>query len=331
MLAKLLASIPAACRFVPFLLGIVLLVAAAAATVGGFSLDLGLVELSARNPARLAMEGCIALFIAAILRWNACDRRLAVAITLLLAVHYVALIAESTPRRVGDGYEDIAMARQLSAGRPPSLTPPEAQALAEEFRSIPGYAAVPGSMLELVAADGRQEFIHFWTYSLVVAPVLAAVAWAGGHWNHAFAAVNVGLLLTLAYVLLRRTQPSIALAIVAGPVIWWIDKAHVEVFTFAVLGMCVVLLAEAPAISIFLAGVLASQNPAFVLVLAAVAAPAIWQATDRMRILAAAAGASLVAASNPLYDILAPRAPIPARTGRRLGVAIVHRRRDAFL
>jgi len=84
-------------------------------TTGGFAFSLGPLHVSATDPARLFMEGCLALLAWAAVALERPDKRAALIVTCLVMAYYVALVAESSTRRVGDGHEYIAMARQLSS------------------------------------------------------------------------------------------------------------------------------------------------------------------------------------------------------------------------
>ena len=212
-------------------------------------------------------------------------------------------MAESSPRWVGDGHEYIAMARQLSAFRPPSVSQRDIDTVAGEMAALPGYGPTDLREPTLVAADGRQDFRHFWLYPLAVAPVLAVVRATGLHWNHAFTVVNIALLGVFAWYALSTLGTSATVLLACSPIIWWIDKAHIEVFNFALLGTALVLCRRAPRTALLLLGVLTAQNPGFAVILVPVAAALLWKAhgTERRSLAAAAAAAALVAAMHPAY------------------------------
>lgn len=269
----------------------------------GFTLALGPVRISATDPARLAMEGAVALLAWAVITFERPGTRAASIVTAVLMAYYVALAAESSPRRVGDGHEYIAMARQLSRLRAPNLSQAELDAVRGEMAGVPGYGLTDLREDSLVGSDGRQDFRHFWVYPLLVAPVLAAVRGLGLHWNIAFTAVNLALLAGFAWCAAARLRPDVAVLLACSPVIWWIDKAHVEVFNYTLVGMALLLLETAPRIALLLLGCVTAQNPAFATILIPVAAVTLWSAerSDRRRIGAAAAAAVLVACVHPAY------------------------------
>lgn len=283
--------------------GLLIAGAALAWALGGFAFALGPVHVSATDPARLLMEGCVALLAWAFTALERPSRRTTRVASALLLSFYVALAAESSPRRVGDGFEYIAMARQLSALAPPSLSREELDALEREMSALPGYEPVAIRESPLVAFDGRREFVHFWIYPLVVAPVLFVARLAGVHWNHAFTVVNIALLTGFAWCAIARLRLHAAILLAASPIIWWIDKAHVEVFDYTLVGTALVLVKSAPRTSLLLLGVVTAQNPAFAVLLVPVAGTMIWRArgTDRRALAIAAGTAALLAALHPAY------------------------------
>jgi hypothetical protein len=170
-------------------------------------------------------------------RWSLRDRRAA----LIAVLYFVALLgaaAASTPRRVGDGGEYVVMAMQLASGRGPSVSAGQLAAFKDELLAVGG--GFESSLLDypdLVAADGGQDFLHFFLYPLVVAPVMSIARTVDVHPNWAFTVVNA-LLLAGALFLIARHVPLIA--VIAGfvsPIIWWVDKAHTEAFWFALVSV----------------------------------------------------------------------------------------------
>lgn len=196
------------------------------------------------------------------MRWRLRDRRAA----LIAVLYFVALLGvavTSTPRRVGDGGEYLVMAMQLAAGRGPSINSEQLAAFKDELRTV--GAGFESSLLDypdLVAADGRQDFLHFFLYPLVVAPVMAIVRSVGLHPNWAFTAVNA-LLLAGAVFLIARHVPLIA--VIGGfvsPIIWWVDKAHTEAFLFALVSVAAVTLRQQPGVALMAFACAGAQNAA---------------------------------------------------------------------
>ncbi len=84
--------------------GTLLLAAAGIAWMtGGFAFTLGPLHVSATDPARLLMEGAVALLAWAAVTLERPDKRAALIVTCVVMAYYVALVAESSTRRVGDG------------------------------------------------------------------------------------------------------------------------------------------------------------------------------------------------------------------------------------
>lgn len=179
----------------------------------------------------------------------------------------VGLALTATPRRVGDGLEYIATALNVRAGRSPALSEADKSALAPTVALWEG--APPISSLDwpdLVGRDGRQDTPHVWFYPAVVAPVLWLTDQVSWHPNHAFTAVNV-MCLAAAWIALRRRASLITTALLcASPIVWWVDKAHTEVFLFALLILAFSQARGGRPSALALAGLAAAQNPGLLIV-----------------------------------------------------------------
>ena len=232
-------------------------------------------------------------------RCRLCNRRAA----LLAALYFAALVlvsAASTPRRVGDGGEYFAMAMQFASGRPPSLSAEELQHVRQEFAAL--GAGFESSLLEypdLVGRDGRQDFLHFFLYPLVVAPAMPLTTALGLHPNWAFTLVNA-LLLAAAGLIVLRHAPIVAwVAGFIGPIVWWTDKAHTEAFLFATLSVAAVVFRDRPTLALIAFALAGAQNAALAAAFP-VFAVLLWLATRRTTFthrtwMAVIAGAALVA------------------------------------
>ena len=86
-----------------------------------------------------------------------------------------------------------------------------------------------------------------------------------------FTAVNLILLLLTAAVLQARAGAAGALVLLGGPLLWWLDKAHPEVFLVSLTSCALALLPKRPGPALVLLGLAAAQNPSFTLALAAAA------------------------------------------------------------
>jgi hypothetical protein len=174
----------------------------------------------------------------------------------------------SPPRPVGDSRDHVAMATALA-----HFTAP---------RSI----------------SGEQRP---WFYALAAAPFARAFETLGRDPQSGFTALNLLLLAGAAVLLVRRVSTIAAVLLAGGPILWWIDKPHPEVFLFASITAAFVLIRTAPWLAILALGFASAQEPAIVPALVAAlvfAALPTGFATGRVWI--AAAVALLLAALNPL-------------------------------
>lgn len=168
------------------------------------------------------------------------------------------LVAGSTPRHVGDAGEYLAMAVNLARLSSPSLT---AAQIAEARTRLPEGAGAQLTQPELRAPDGRQDFAHFWFYPLLAAPFVRVALWLGLDPYFGFTVLNILLLAGLTMLLSTRMSAAGVVLIVLSPVLWWIDKAHTEVFTFTLVAIALFLLREKPWWSAVAFGAAATQNP----------------------------------------------------------------------
>jgi hypothetical protein len=253
-----------------------LLLAVVAAATGGVRLAAGPLRLSATSAGRLVFQAALCWLAAVLLAprpegpslpWRA-RPMLAIAAVLLGAV------SDSHPQRVGDGTEYVAMALNLAAARPPSLSSDDVTTAHAVFDASPGFerARLPSGP---AGADGRRDTYHFWLYSLVAAPGVALARTLGVHVNYAFTLVNGALLLGVAWLLLRGGHTLAACLLVAGPPLWWVDKAHAEVFLFATIAGAMLGLARQPALATVSAGLASAQNPTGLVVFAGTAVSAL--------------------------------------------------------
>jgi hypothetical protein len=159
----------------------------------------------------------------------------------------VILSLTATPRRSGDAHQYLAMAWQWSQLRPPSLSPEEELRYRAWLEAqSPGSGFPDGARAirqPALIRDGRQEFSHFWIYPLLTAPATGIAAAIGAHPLVAFTVTNA-LLLGAALWATARTFGSIpALFVIASPLVWFLARAQVEIFTVALL--CLTMAAAA--------------------------------------------------------------------------------------
>jgi len=182
------------------------------------------------------------------------------------ALLLVVCAATSPPRRVGDGGEYVAMALNLARTGSPSFTRDDIDRVEAELRSIgSGFEIVRLTMPGLEGRDGRQEMPHFWLYSATAAPFVVLAETAGIHVNHAFTLVNAALLLVAAVVIARHAGAPLAALILVSPIVWWVDKAHGDSATYALLAIGLTLIRGPLWIAAPILGIAAAQNPAIAL------------------------------------------------------------------
>jgi hypothetical protein len=272
-----------------------LVLAAIVAVTGGLETSVAGVPISATSAARLLFEGAVLVLIGMLVA----PKPRGIALVACIALFLVAAAADSEPRRVGDGFEYLGMARNLSRLAPPSLAEAEFDAITAEMASHGDTSWDSAPLRSLRGEDGRYDFPHFWLLSLVAAPLVGIAAAAGLHPAMGFTALNILLLLGATLLLVRRGAAMAAVAF-AATMLWWVDKAHAEMFIAVTAGAGVLLLPTAPVVSLLLLGAAAAQMPVMAVLLAAGVVVAVLRERTG-RIVAAAVVAAAIAALHPLY------------------------------
>ena len=237
------------------------------------------------------------------------SRRLLPAFGLLL----LALLATSRPQRVGDAREYLAMAMNLARLGPPALSPAEMATTQARLDRL-HFTGLSLTTPALRAPDGRQDFYHFWLYPALAVPEIWLTSLAGVHPNFGFAALNVLLFIGALRVVSQRVAWWIAAVVFCGPVLWWIDKAHTEVFTVSLLAVACVLLREAPWWSMVCLGAAATQNLPVAALIACVAVTAPLLRDDAWRdsrFWIGASAAAALALLHPAYYLWRLGVPNP--------------------
>jgi hypothetical protein len=187
------------------------------------------------------------------------------------AILLAVLAATSVPRWVGDGQEYLSMASAFRSGRWPEI-----------------------------------DAGHFWLYSAVATPFVTMTDAMMFGEAAGFALLN-GLLLTWACAVAAGRSSSVVIALVfVGPIIWWLDKVHAEVFLFSLLALSIAWLDDKPGRSLLALGAAAAQNPSIAPLLPLAAVMQVRRQSIRNEAsfwMCAAAGGAL-ALLNPLYYLV---------------------------
>ncbi len=217
----------------------------------------------------------------------------------------MCLIAGSPPRLVGDGREYLAQALEFASFHGPAFRPtdiPHIQAELARFDPVLANWDIWSSTVGDV--DRGRAFLHFWFYSLLAAPGIWLTNVAGTPPTFAFTGLNLLLLGIALWVALPRVGAGGCVLLFAGPIIWWIDKAHTEVFTFGLLIVTLALMRDRPWWSMVAAGVAATQNPPIAILVPIVFAVAVQRDRAALRggrVIAGAAVGLALALLHPIY------------------------------
>jgi hypothetical protein len=239
-----------------------------------------------------------AVALASVLLLKPGGRRTFAFLTTLIGL-IISLVAQSPTRPVGDTREYVLMSINLARLERPSVTTAQLSQIPALF---PGATADDMVMPELTGPDGRQDFPHFWFYSLLAAPFVGVAQLVGAHAVSGFTVLNLLLLVGAALLVLERTTPAVALFIVAGPILWWVDKAHAEVLTFSMIVVGLTMLPSRPWWSIAAFGIASVQSPAAAgAAVIAIGCAFFTRGWRDRRIWAASLAAVVGAALHPLY------------------------------
>lgn len=208
---------------------------------------------------------------------------------LLFLAWAIALLAPSSPIVIGDGVEYVTMTEKLAHFEPTSMTVADARA-----RGLTSIATR--------ATDRWYEFVHFWLYSALAVPLHWMTRLLGVSPLAAFTTLNLIALASLLAILRARVAWPATLFLVAGPIWWWVDKPHTEVFTYTLLTAAFAWLPSRAHWSVIAIALASAQNPPIGLLMPL----AVWQgwrtrsAPPRVwaRCLAIACA---IAALHPLY------------------------------
>ncbi len=218
----------------------------------------------------------------------------------------ICLLAGSPPRLVGDGREYLAQAMQFASLRAPAFRPADIPHIQSQLaRFDAGLAEWDIRGATVPDSNRGRVFLHFWFYALLAAPGLWVTNAIGAPPTLAFAALNATLFGTALWVALPRIGPAACLLLFGGPILWWLDKAHTEVFTFSLLMMTFALFRDRPWWSIVAAGAAATQNPPLAILVVLVLAACVLRrprAVQDHRVIAGAAAGLGLALLHPVYN-----------------------------
>jgi hypothetical protein len=219
--------------------------------------------------------GAFALIIGSaliLLRTLVVPRRSGVLTLVAIVGLTTGLTLRSPSRHVGDSREHVAMASSLAHGAAPR------------------------------PADGG-SLRRSWFYALTAAPLVRGAEIVGREPRFGFAVLNIGLLAGAGALLARLISPVAAVLLAAGPIVWWVDKAHPDVFIFSLLCLAFALLPVKPWWAIVALGLAAAQEPSLVVaLLAALAFAALPTGFADRRLWLAAGVAVALAALYPAYQ-----------------------------
>ena len=218
----------------------------------------------------------------------------------------ICLIAASPQRLVGDGREYLAQAVNFAAFHGPAFRPADIPSVQSEIaRFDPALANWDIWGATIADSDRGRVFLHFWFYALLATPGVWITKLVHAPPTFAFTALNLVLLGTALWLVLPRIGVAACLLLFAGPIVWWIDKAHTEVFTFALLTIALALMRDQPWWSMLAAGAASTQNPPLAILVALVFVEALVRDRHALfdrRVIVGAAGGLALALLHPVYD-----------------------------
>jgi hypothetical protein len=236
------------------------------------------------------------------------DRRRALLGALVVGL---ALVAGSPQRIVGDGGEYVMMAGNLAHWHRAPLGRRALAVLQERIGQFdPRLAEWDVQESSVAGRDGSRDFLHFWFYPMLAAPGVWAADLLGAPPTYGFALVNLSLLLLALWIALPRLRTWGALLLFASPILWWLDKAHTEVFTFSLLMIAFATWRDRPWWAIVVTAAASTQNPPIAVLAVAMGALAIAVQPSRLRdrrFLAGALAGALLAALHPAYTYVRHR------------------------
>ena len=215
------------------------------------------------------------------------------------------LVLTSSPHTVGDGGEYLAYVTRFSRGAGPSVAADEMPQLHRDLAAIePGLSQWDIEASMHVDRFGARHFVHFWLYPAIATPFVMLAGALHLDPRSGFTALHV-ILLTLACLAVARSAGWIvAWLLMAGPVLWWLDKPHPEVFLYTLLAIALAAWRERPIAALLCAGLVAAQVAPFAMIVPVIAAAALVDRPQRWhdrRFWIGVCGAAAVSAMAPVF------------------------------
>lgn len=182
--------------------------------------------------------------------------------TLFAAALAICLISAKPPQMVGDSGEYLVYALNFASLHGPSLKSSELDRLKQEVVEYAPELDQPDFYRNAIAGrGGRRDFMHFWFFSLCATPFVWMAQAAHVPPVYGFFGLNLAVVLLAIWVAVPRLGQAFTLLLFASPLIWWIDKAHTEVFTVGLIAVALLTIREKPWWAMVAAGAASTQYP----------------------------------------------------------------------
>jgi len=205
------------------------------------------------------------------------SRECLLAFLAVLVTCVVALGVLGFGKRTGDGSEYYLMMINWAETGTPYTTLRSDAIYGRFIASHPenGWFYSPeklsAAFANLVDNQGRMDLNHFWFYSLLAAAFYHPLELADFNIGYAFTLLHLSLLSVAVVLAVRAAECRSALAllgmVLTSPALWYLDKAHTEMFT--VIATClamVYLLQHRPMHAALWFAIAGTQNPPFSIV-----------------------------------------------------------------
>ena len=199
-----------------------------------------------------------------------------IAIGISLMIIY-ALLWQLTPQRIGDGSEYYALFYAWYDTLRPWMTETSFNSYELLHSKFEIVGLVSRELLETdfpaLHLSGSSDFNHFWFYSFLAFLVSKFLGFLGIHLgpHESFLALHFLLLFctAIASYYLFKWKGLVAFFIITftSPIVWFIDKAHTEIFTYCTVFLSVLFIFRKHYIfGAFFLAFASTQNPSFALI-----------------------------------------------------------------